>query len=469
MYHTPDLAENKPRAIAHNSFQETSGRAAAFQSPYQRPKAIVQRKLPLIKNNFAGVKQFAAGGQVIQLLQAEYAFTADNFTRDLTNEHRGVYLFTVGGERVVIKYDAPAGELGLTRLARQAGLNASDIRQLTATELAALEAIPDVGLKSRNGVVMEFSGGDKLEFLGSEDDGDRRDTNARAFTPDLLKQIGRSYAFQLLTGSADRWPMPVHVGDATMTTGNSGNLLVDRQDATLNDIDFTAGTPGEDYAESLRVFFRNMLQHANGGDLVQNVVTMIQRDYNAAYAIPDEDRPHIVTGITEVMDRVGRLDVPRSGLGDDYEGRIRAVHNVYRAELLAQQQQAQQAAQVQAQQCDCCYITTACVNAMGLPDDCEELTLLRRFRDSYLLQKKNGDQLIDLYYRYSPQIVTAIRRRDDEEEILKRLYGVIRTCVEALKRQDYDFTYQTYCKMVIELKDEFIPECPISIPSGRCS
>lgn len=102
---------------------------------------------------------------------------------------------------------------------------------------------------------------------------------------------------------------------------------------------------------------------------------------------------------------------------------------------------------------------------MGLSDDCEELILLRRLRDTYLLQKENGKPLIDLYYQYSPQIVTAIRRRDDDEEILKRLYGVIRTCVEAIKRQDYEFTYQTYCKMVIELKDEFIPECPIGIPS----
>lgn len=28
-----------------------------------------------------------------------------------------------------------------------------------------------------------------------------------------------------------------------------------------------------------------------------------------------------------------------------------------------------------------CYLTSACVNAKGLPDDCEELTVLRNFRD----------------------------------------------------------------------------------------
>ena len=466
MYHSSDLIDNKPKAAAHRSFQESAGRAAAFHSPDQRPKAIFQRKSPLIKSNSAGVKQFAAGGPVIQLLQDEYAFTAAGFTSNLTNEHRGVYLFTVGAEQVVVKYNALQGEQGLTKLARQAGVHAPDIRQLTTTELAALARIPAVNNRDTSGVVMEFSSGDKLEFLGSDDERDRRQTNAQAFTPDLLKQIGRSYGFQLLTGSADRWPMPVHVGADTMTTGNSGNLLIDRQHGALHDIDFTPGTPGEDYAESLRESFRDMLQNENsGGGLVQHVVDMIRSQYNAHYTIPETDRPNIVAGITEVMDLVGDLDVPRSGLGDDYAGRIQAVHNVYRAELQAKQQQAQQAAQAAAQQCDCCYITTACVKGMGLSDDCEELTLLRKFRDTYLLQKENGRPLIDLYYRYSPQIVTAIRRRDDDEEILKRLYGIIRICVEAIKRQDYEFTYQTYCKMVIELKDEFIPECPIGIPS----
>jgi hypothetical protein len=466
MYHSSDLAEKKPRAVANNSLKESAGRAAAFQSPYQRPKAVVQHKSPIINGNHARVKQFAASSQVIQLLQAEYAFAADNFTRDMTNEHRGVYLFTVGGEQVVVKYNVPGGEEGLTRLARQAGVNAPDIRRLTATELEALAGIPAVSRGGGSGVVMEFSSGEKLEFLGSEDrEGERRPANAAAFTPDLLKQIGRSYAFQLLTGSADRWPMPVNVGAATMTEGNSGNLLIDRERGALHDIDFTPGNPGEGYAESLRAFFRNMLQHENGGDLVQHVVHMISRDHNAAYTIPDEDRPHIVAGMTEVMALVDHLDVPASGLGDNYAARIQAVRNVFMEELQDHQQQAQQAAQAQAQECECCYITTACVKRMGLSDDCEELTLLRRFRDSYLLQKKNGEQLIDLYYRYSPQIVTAIRRRDDEEEILKRLYGIIRVCVEAIKQQDYEFTYQTYCKMVIGLKDEFIPECPIGIPS----
>ena len=108
-----------------------------------------------------------------------------------------------------------------------------------------------------------------------------------------------------------------------------------------------------------------------------------------------------------------------------------------------------------------CFITTACVNHRGLSDDCEELTVLREFRDTYLLEKPHGVRLIELYYEHSPKIVIAIGRREDEEDILKRLYLIIRKCVEAIKMGDNEFAFKTYCEMVMKLKEEFIPECQI--------
>ncbi|MDQ3112250.1 MAG: hypothetical protein M3R17_20385, partial [Bacteroidota bacterium] len=104
-----------------------------------------------------------------------------------------------------------------------------------------------------------------------------------------------------------------------------------------------------------------------------------------------------------------------------------------------------------------CFLTTACVDYMGFADGCEELTVLRKFRDEYLPQQPNGEKLIELYYEYAPSIVAAIRRREDEDEILKRLYAIIRQCVDAVKNGDHAFAYRTYCRMMIELKNEFIP------------
>lgn len=113
----------------------------------------------------------------------------------------------------------------------------------------------------------------------------------------------------------------------------------------------------------------------------------------------------------------------------------------------------------------CCYITTACIQAQGLPDDCEELTVLRAFRDSYLKQKSNGESLIALYYEHSPKILEYIHRSEDEEEILRRLYRIIKKCVEAIKNGDNEYAYKTYCEMVIKLKDKYTPNLPVTIPA----
>lgn len=37
-----------------------------------------------------------------------------------------------------------------------------------------------------------------------------------------------------------------------------------------------------------------------------------------------------------------------------------------------------------------CFLTSACTEAKGLADDCYELTMLRAFRDEYLVKQKSG-------------------------------------------------------------------------------
>ncbi len=105
-----------------------------------------------------------------------------------------------------------------------------------------------------------------------------------------------------------------------------------------------------------------------------------------------------------------------------------------------------------------CYLTTACVDAKGLPDNCEELTVLRKFRDTYLLNKENGSALIEKYYMYSPKIVSVIKRREDQEDILASIYKIIRQCVDAIKNDDNEYAYHTYCEMVVALKNKYVPD-----------
>lgn len=105
-----------------------------------------------------------------------------------------------------------------------------------------------------------------------------------------------------------------------------------------------------------------------------------------------------------------------------------------------------------------CFLTTACVEYKGLGDDCEELSTLRAFRDGYLMQKPNGRELVEMYYDYSPAIVDVIEAQENKAEILENLYGVIRQCVDAIQADHNEWAYQTYCRMVVDLKQQWIPE-----------
>ncbi|HIK05445.1 MAG TPA: DUF4157 domain-containing protein [Trichormus sp. M33_DOE_039] len=110
----------------------------------------------------------------------------------------------------------------------------------------------------------------------------------------------------------------------------------------------------------------------------------------------------------------------------------------------------------------CCYITTACVTARGLPDDCEELQTLRQFRDQYMLSLPTGQDLVEFYYEQSPRIVDAINGSTQSEAIYEDLYKVIRECVDIIHQAQYQKALTTYISMVLKLRDKFTPD--IAVP-----
>lgn len=70
-----------------------------------------------------------------------------------------------------------------------------------------------------------------------------------------------------------------------------------------------------------------------------------------------------------------------------------------------------------------CFLTTACTAARGLPDDCWDLTALRRFRDDVLLSTPAGRALVDDYYRIAPGIVRQVNLRHDSELVWNDVYA----------------------------------------------
>ena len=77
-----------------------------------------------------------------------------------------------------------------------------------------------------------------------------------------------------------------------------------------------------------------------------------------------------------------------------------------------------------------CYLTTACVGAMGLTDDCLELTTLRWFRDSFLRKQRDGEALIEEYYQTAPDVIKRIHTLPDSKARFVRIYReLIAPCV----------------------------------------
>lgn len=71
---------------------------------------------------------------------------------------------------------------------------------------------------------------------------------------------------------------------------------------------------------------------------------------------------------------------------------------------------------------DDCFLTTACTIARHLPDDCEELQTLRRFRNEQLQPTADGEVLIKDYYSIAPGIVASVNKLGNANEIWNEVY-----------------------------------------------
>jgi len=95
-------------------------------------------------------------------------------------------------------------------------------------------------------------------------------------------------------------------------------------------------------------------------------------------------------------------------------------------------------------QANLCYLTTACCEHKGLPDDCDELTTLRAFRDTYV-----SKAMVEQYYRLSDTIVPKIK---NNTVILDNIYRTVSQCVRDIKVGAKVMALKRYSNMVEQLK-----------------
>ena len=101
-----------------------------------------------------------------------------------------------------------------------------------------------------------------------------------------------------------------------------------------------------------------------------------------------------------------------------------------------------------------CYITTAVCESRNKPDDCYELSLLRSFRDDYLLQSAEGEAMVHEYYDVAPSIVKHIGKRADADEIYEGIWQqYLSPCIRLIESGQNEECVDLYKHMVYELKD----------------
>lgn len=98
-----------------------------------------------------------------------------------------------------------------------------------------------------------------------------------------------------------------------------------------------------------------------------------------------------------------------------------------------------------------CFITTAVCESEGLADDCETLTILRKFRDEYMLRNPSLARFVKTYYQIAPGIVEhldslADGKREYAYFILRTIY--IDTAIARIKLGDFEGAMIVYTRMV---------------------
>ena len=94
-----------------------------------------------------------------------------------------------------------------------------------------------------------------------------------------------------------------------------------------------------------------------------------------------------------------------------------------------------------------CFLTTACCEYKELPDDCEELTVLRRFRDECVPKK-----MVEEYYEIGPEIVKNI---NGDKKVLEYIFNTIKECIANIKNCRRDLAINSYINMVNKLKNKY--------------
>jgi|GEM_PF-1698252 len=80
-----------------------------------------------------------------------------------------------------------------------------------------------------------------------------------------------------------------------------------------------------------------------------------------------------------------------------------------------------------------CLVTTACVRWAGLPDDCRELTLMRRLREDHVRRRPDGGRILAAYAALAPRLIDRIEASPDADAVWARTLAAVRRAADLVE------------------------------------
>jgi len=105
-----------------------------------------------------------------------------------------------------------------------------------------------------------------------------------------------------------------------------------------------------------------------------------------------------------------------------------------------------------------CFLTTACIRHKQLPDECEELQLLRGFRDNYMRSSAPGARMVEEYYQFGPKLVSAIELDKKKASTYAYIYDCIQKACDKIRLTENEGAQKIYTRMVHQLSKKYLPE-----------
>lgn len=103
-----------------------------------------------------------------------------------------------------------------------------------------------------------------------------------------------------------------------------------------------------------------------------------------------------------------------------------------------------------------CYLTTACMLSMNASDNCNELMILRDFRDKMIDEDEDFKKIVIEYYKKAPLIVNKIEKDNSKKKIYDDIYAnTIIPCINFIKNKQYKEAVKVYGDCYNSLKDKY--------------